>query len=441
MRAVDVIRAKRDGGVLSSEQIAWMVAGAANGSIPPYQLSAWLMAVWLQGMTPAETAALTEAMVRSGVRVDLSHVPGLKVDKHSTGGVGDKTSLVIAPLVAACGVPVPMMSGRGLGHTGGTLDKLESIAGFRTRLTLDEFRAQVADLGCALIGQTDDVAPADRTLYALRDVTATVESLPLICASILSKKIAEGIDALVLDVKTGSGAFMASEEDARALAHALVGLGEQSGLKVAALLTQMDQPLGRTVGNALEVRECLDVLRGGGPPDLVALSLELAALMVWLGRPGTALEDARQRVRTALADGAAFRVFRSVVARQGGEVGMVDDPGALPLAPVREPYLAPEDGYVARVDAGLIGRAAVQLGAGRARAEDAVDPAVGFVLSAVAGDRVSRGDPLVVIHARSVDDAAAVRPTLDRAFTVADAPRPAQPLILDRFGLAQGTTR
>ncbi len=437
MRAVDIIRTKRDGGALTADQIAWMVAGAANGSVPAYQLSAWLMAVWLRGMGDGETAALTDAMVRSGVRVDLSHVPGLKVDKHSTGGVGDKTSLVLAPLVAACGVPVPMMSGRGLGHTGGTLDKLESIRGFRTRLTLDEFRAQVAELGCALIGQTDDVAPADRTLYALRDVTATVESLPLICASILSKKIAEGIDALVLDVKTGSGAFMASEAHARALAGALVGLATRSGVKVAALLTQMDEPLGRTVGNALEVRECVDVLRGGGPPDLVELSLELAALMVWLGRPGSTLEAAREAVGAAWRDGAGLRTFRAIVERQGGDVGMIDDPRTLPQAPVRELFVAPHDGYVARLDAGLIGRAAVQLGAGRARAEDDVDPAVGFELAAVAGDRVRAGETVVVIHAASADDAAAVRPMLEQALTLSDAPPAPRPLILDRFGLAR----
>ncbi len=437
MRAVDIIRAKRDGDVLTADQIAWMVAGAANGTVPSYQLSAWLMAIWIRGMNGEETAALTDAMVRSGVRVDLSHVPGLKVDKHSTGGVGDKTSLVLAPLVAACGVPVPMMSGRGLGHTGGTLDKLESIRGFRTRLTLEEFRAQVADLGCALIGQTDDVAPADRTLYALRDVTATVESLPLICASILSKKIAEGIDALVLDVKTGSGAFMAREEDARALADALIGLAQRSGLKVAALLTQMDEPLGRTIGNALEVRECVDVLRGGGPADLVEISLELAALMVWLGRPGATLAAGREAVRRALSDGTGLRTFRAIVERQGGDVGMIDDTTRLPQAPVREAFTSARDGYVARLDAGLLGRAAVQLGAGRARAEDDVDPAVGFELMAVSGDRVRAGDPIVIVHANASDDVAAVRPILEQAITFADAPPPARPLILDRLGLAR----
>lgn len=439
MRAVDIIRAKRDGNALTREQITWMVAGAGDKSVPPYQLSAWLMAVWLRGMTPEETTWLTDAMVDSGVRVDLSAVPGVKVDKHSTGGVGDKTSLILAPVVAALGVPVPMMSGRGLGHTGGTLDKLESIRGFRTNLTLDAFRAQVADLRCALIGQTDDVAPADRTLYALRDVTATVESLPLICASILSKKIAEGIDALVLDVKTGSGAFMSREEDARELAAALVGLAERSGLRVAALLTQMDVPLGRTIGNALEVRECIDVLRGGGPADLVELSVELAALMVWLGEARPTLDAAREAVRRSLADGSGLATFRAIVERQGGDVGMVDDPDTLPRAPLVETFVAPREGFVARYDAGLLGRAAVQLGAGRAKAEDLVDPAVGFELIAVPGDRVAAGDPLIAIHARTSGDVAAVRPMLEQALTLSDAPPGPRPLILDRLGLARGT--
>ena len=441
MRTVDIIRAKRDGGALTREQIAWMVRGASDGSIPDYQLSAWLMAVWLRGMTPAETAALTEAMVESGVRVDLSHVPGVKVDKHSTGGVGDKTSLILAPLVTACGVPVPMMSGRGLGHTGGTLDKLESIAGFRTRLTLDEYRAQVAAIGCALIGQTDEVAPADRTLYALRDVTGTVESLPLICASILSKKIAEGIDALVLDVKTGSGAFMAREDDARALADALVGLAERSGLKVAALLTQMDEPLGRMVGNALEVRECVEILAGAaGPSDLADLSIELAALMVWLGTPGSSLAEARQAVRGALASGKGLATFRAIVERQGGDVRMIDDVSALPAAPVVRPFVATRAGHVSRIDAGLVGRAAVQLGAGRARAEDTVDPAVGFEIVASSGTFVATGDPVIVVHARRPEDADAVQALLAQAVTIADAAPPRPPLILDRLGLARGTT-
>jgi pyrimidine-nucleoside phosphorylase len=437
MRAVDIIRAKRDGSALTRDQITWMVRGASDGSVPPYQLSAWLMAVWLRGMSPEETAWLTDAMVRSGVRVDLSGVPGVKVDKHSTGGVGDKTSLIIAPVVAALGVPVPMMSGRGLGHTGGTLDKLESIRGFRTRLTLDEYRQQVADLGCALIGQTDEVAPADRTLYALRDVTATVESLPLICASILSKKIAEGIDALVLDVKTGSGAFMVREDDARALADALVGLAERSGLRVAALLTQMDVPLGRMVGNALEVRECVEVLRGGGPADLVDLSVELAALMLWLGKGRASMPEARDAVRGALADGSGLAMFRRIVERQGGDVAMIDDPATLPQAPVRADVLAPRAGYVARYDAGMVGRAAVQLGAGRARAEDAVDPGVGFELLAVPGDHVAAGAPIIRIHANSAADADLAREAVGAALSMSDTPPPPRPLILDRLGLAR----
>lgn len=436
MRAVDIIRAKRDGNALTPEQITWMVRGASDGSVPDYQLSAWLMAVWLRGMSPDETACLTDAMVRSGVRVDLSAVPGVKVDKHSTGGVGDKTSLVIAPVVAALGVPVPMMSGRGLGHTGGTLDKLESIRGFRTRLTLDEYRQQVADLGCALIGQTDEVAPADRTLYALRDVTATVESLPLICASILSKKIAEGIDALVLDVKTGSGAFMTREEDARALADALVGLAARSGLRVAALLTQMDEPLGRMVGNALEVRECIDVLRGGGPADLVELSVELAALMLWLGQGVPTMDGARAAVRGALADRSGLAMFRRIVERQGGDVGMIDDPSTLPQAPIRADLVAPRAGYVARYDAGVIGRAAVQLGAGRAKAEDAVDPGVGFELLAVPGDLVDAGAPLIRIHANSIADADTARLAIASAVTITDIPPSPRPIVLDRLGLA-----
>ncbi|BCS34482.1 thymidine phosphorylase [Luteitalea sp. TBR-22] len=437
MRAVDIIRAKRDGNALTRDQITWMVRGASDGSVPPYQLSAWLMAVWLRGMSPEETAWLTDAMVRSGVRVDLSAVPGVKVDKHSTGGVGDKTSLVIAPVVAALGVPVPMMSGRGLGHTGGTLDKLESIRGFRTRLTLDEYRQQVAELGCALIGQTDEVAPADRTLYALRDVTATVESLPLICASILSKKIAEGIDALVLDVKTGSGAFMAREEDARALADALVGLAERSGLRVAALLTQMDVPLGRMIGNALEVRECVDVLRGGGPSDLVDLSVELAALMLWLGNGRPSVAEARAAVREALVDGRGLAMFRRIVERQGGDVGMIDDPDTLPKAPVQADVLATAAGFLARYDAGMIGRAAVALGAGRARAEDAVDPGVGFELLAMPGDRVEIGTPLIRIHANSAGDADTARAGIVPAITITDGPPAPRPLILDRLGLAR----
>jgi pyrimidine-nucleoside phosphorylase len=375
-------------------------------------------------------------MVASGVRVDLSALPGHKIDKHSTGGVGDKTSLVIAPIVAACGVTVPMMSGRGLGHTGGTLDKLESIPGFRTRLSLDEFRAQLADIGCALIGQTDDVAPADRTLYALRDVTATVESRPLICASILSKKIAEGIDGLVLDVKTGAGAFLPDEQDARALAASLVGLAEASGLTAAALLTTMDAPLGRCVGNALEVRECLDVLRGGGPDDLVELSVELAAVMLRLGERAASLDEARTRARATLQDGTALEVFRAIVQRQGGDVRAVDDPARLPAAPRVDIVTAPVDGYVTSLHAGLLGRASTQLGAGRARVEDLVDPAVGLVVRAPLGARVTAGAPILEVHSRDEGTRTGAWPLLQQAVQVGPAPPVIRPLVLDRLGAA-----
>jgi pyrimidine-nucleoside phosphorylase len=301
MRAVDIIVRKRDGGSLTRDEISFFVAGVTAGTWPEYQSSALLMAIVLRGMTAQETAWLTEAMVDSGVRVDLSDVSGVKVDKHSTGGVGDKTSLILAPLAAACGLKVPMMSGRGLGHTGGTLDKLESIPGFRVRLSLDEMKAALVGVGCAMIGQTSQIAPADKTLYALRDVSGTIESIPLISASIMSKKIAEGIDALVLDVKTGSGAFMKIDADSRRLAESLVSIGNASGVKTEAIITSMHAPLGRAVGNALEVAECLDVLKGGGPADLIEVSVELTARMLVLGRVATDRRDADRRVRAAIA--------------------------------------------------------------------------------------------------------------------------------------------
>src|SRR4051812_4619218 len=301
MRAVDVIVQKRGGGALSRDQIRFVVSGVTDGSLPDYQASSLLMAILLRGMTAEETAWLTDAMVHSGVRVDLSDIPGVKVDKHSTGGVGDKTSLILAPLAAACGVPVPMMSGRGLGHTGGTLDKLEAIPGFRVNLSLDEMRTALRTTGCAMIGQTAQIAPADKKLYALRDVTGTVESIPLISASIMSKKIAEGIDALVLDVKTGSGAFMKTEADSRLLAESLVSIGNASGVKTEAIITAMDTPLGSAVGNALEVIECFEVLKGGGPQDLIDVSIELTARMLVLGKVADDLPSATQQVRRAIA--------------------------------------------------------------------------------------------------------------------------------------------
>src|SRR5262252_358484 len=330
MRAVDIILSKREGRSLTRDEIRFFVDGVTAGTLPDYQASALLMAILLRGMTAEETAWLTEAMVNSGERVDLREIPGVKVDKHSTGGVGDKTSLILAPLAAACGVPVPMMSGRGLGHTGGTLDKLESIPGFRVDLSLDEMKRAMARVGCAMIGQTAQIAPADKKLYALRDVTATVESIPLISASIMSKKIAEGIDALVLDVKTGSGAFMKTEADSRRLAESLVSIGNASGVRTEAVITAMDAPLGSAVGNALEVIECIEVLKGGGPADLVEVSIELTARMLVVGRVASDRADAERRARTAIASGAGLERFRQIIETQGGDPRVVDDYSRLP---------------------------------------------------------------------------------------------------------------
>ncbi len=413
MRAVDIILKKRDGGALSRDEIGFFIAGVTSRTLPDYQASALLMAILLRGMTADETAWLTDAMVHSGVRVDLAAVPGVKVDKHSTGGVGDKTSLIVAPLVAACGVPVPMMSGRGLGHTGGTLDKLEAIPGFRVNLSLEEMHAVLARVGCAMIGQTSQIAPADKTLYALRDVTGTVESIPLISASIMSKKIAEGINALVLDVKTGSGAFMKTEADSRRLAESLVSIGNASGVKTEAVITAMETPLGRAVGNALEVIECLEVLKGRGAADLIEVSVALAARMLVLGCVASDRADGECRVRAAIGSGAGLERFRQVIDAQGGDPRVVDDYARFPAAPERHVVTAARDGFVTRVDAELVGRASVALGAGRDRVEDPVDPAVGILLDAKPGDAVHAGDPLLEIHYRD-------RARLDRALALTD---------------------
>ncbi|HZT75765.1 MAG TPA: thymidine phosphorylase [Vicinamibacterales bacterium] len=430
MRAVDVIVKKRGGGALTRDEIAFFVEGATAGTVPDYQTSALLMAVLLRGMTPEETAALTDAMVRSGVRLDLSDVPGVKVDKHSTGGVGDKTSLVLAPVAAACGVPVPMMSGRGLGHTGGTLDKLEAIPGFRVNLSLDEMRRVLATVGCVMIGQTKEIAPADKRLYALRDVTGTVESIPLISASIMSKKIAEGINALVLDVKTGSGAFMKTEADSRRLAESLVAIGNASGVRTEAVITAMDTPLGLAVGNALEVVECIDVLKGGGPADLVELCVELTARMLLLGRAASDRADAERRVREAIRSGAALAKFRQMVEVQGGDPTVVDDYGRLPAVRDRHPIAADRGGYLARLDAELVGRASVVLGAGRDKVEDAVDPAVGILLQAKPGDRVRAGQPILELHYRDRSRLESAVALASRAITIGDAPPARQPLVV-----------
>jgi pyrimidine-nucleoside phosphorylase len=422
MRAVDIIQSKREGRALTAEEIQFFVDGVTAGTLPDYQASSLLMAIFLRGMTPEETARLTEAMVHSGVRVDLRDIPGVKVDKHSTGGVGDKTSLILAPVAAACGVPVPMMSGRGLGHTGGTLDKLESIPGFRVNLSLDEMKSALAKTGCAMIGQTAQIAPADKKLYALRDVTGTVESIPLISASIMSKKIAEGIDALVLDVKTGSGAFMKSEADSRRLAESLVAIGTASGVRTEAIITAMEAPLGRAVGNALEVVECLEVLKGGGPQDLVDVSVELAARMVVLGRVADDLPAAREQVRRAMTSGAGLDRFRQIIEVQGGDPKIVDDPRRLPSVPDRWMVPASRSGFVTATNAELVGRASVVLGAGRDRVEDPVDPAVGIMVIAKPGDEVRAGDPVLEIHFRDSARLEAARRLAGEAITVGDAP-------------------
>jgi pyrimidine-nucleoside phosphorylase len=400
MRAVDLIRKKRDAAELTREDIEFLIAGATTGAIPDYQLAAWLMAVVWRGMTRAELAALTEAMLHSGQVIDFSDLTGAKVDKHSTGGVGDKTSLVIAPIVAAAGLRVPMISGRGLGHTGGTLDKLESIPGFNVNLSLAEFRRVLEICGCALIGQTPEIAPADKKLYALRDVTSTVESPSLICASIMSKKLAEGIDALVLDVKTGDGAFMKKEKDAVHLAELMVETGTRMGKRVVALITDMEQPLGRKVGNALEVEECIEVLSGAGPSDLRELCLELSGWMLHLGRVGT-VPEGKELAAEMIASGRARDTFREIIRAQGGDAQVVDDPGRLPRAQNKATAVTMRAGYVTGIRCEQVGVASMLLGGGREKKEDSVDPAVGIGLEKKVGDEVQAGAVLCTIHYNS----------------------------------------
>jgi len=407
MRAVELIEKKRDGGKLSNDEIDFLVQGYVRKEIPDYQISALLMAIVLRGMDAKETAALTASMVSSGERLDLSRF-GRVVDKHSTGGVGDKTTLVVAPLVAACGLPVAKMSGRGLGFSGGTLDKLESIAGYRVDLTTAEFLAQLGRIGIVVTGQTKELAPADGLLYALRDATGTVPALPLIASSIMSKKIAAGANAVVLDVKVGSGAFMKDRRSAAALARAMISIGVAHGLAVTCELTDMEQPLGRAVGNALEVAEAIATLRGQGPADLTELALVAAAEMLVLGRKARDAKAARRRVEAALADGSGFAKFRELAAAQGGDVRMVDDPTRLPRAPRVETLRAPRSAVVAAVAADRIGLASVHLGAGREKKGDPIDLRTGIVLHAKVGDHVARGAPYADVHAagRPGDDAA-----------------------------------
>jgi pyrimidine-nucleoside phosphorylase len=411
MRAVDLIRKKRDGHPLLDDEIRFLVAGLADGTVADYQWSALLMAIVWRGMDDRETVTLTDAMMKSGEVVDLSATPGLKVDKHSTGGVGDKTSLILAPIAAAAGVPVPMVSGRGLGHTGGTLDKLEAIPGFRVDLDLKRYKEVLDACGLVLIGQTAEIAPADKVLYALRDATATVESIPLISASIMSKKLAEGIDGLVLDVKTGNGAFMERYEDSRRLAEAMVAIGRGLGKAMRGLITRMDQPLGRAVGNAVEVAESVICLRGEGPDDLMEISLELAAEMVVMSGRTKSLEEAREVCRRTIADGSALDRFRLVIEAQGGSPRAIDDLFLLPQPRRRVEIKADRAGVVRSLAARPIGQATMLLGAGRARVDSVIDPAVGAVLHKKVGEAVETGEPLctlLVNEERSLDQATAM---------------------------------
>jgi pyrimidine-nucleoside phosphorylase len=428
MRAVDIIRAKRDGAALGRPAIDAFVTGVLDGTWADYQTSALLMAIVIRGMTAEETSQLTDAMVRSGRRMDLSVLGRPTVGKHSTGGVGDKVSVVLAPAVAACGVIMPKMSGRGLGHTGGTLDKLESIPGFRVGLSPDEFVATLRAVGCAIVGQTADIAPADKVLYALRDVTATVESVPLISASVMSKKLAEGSQALVLDVKCGRGAFMKTRDEALALARSLVAIGTAHGVRTEAFVTAMDGPLGRTVGNALEIEECVEVLTGAGPADLRALVETLGGRALQLAGRVTGDADGRAEIRKAIADGRALATLRAMVAAQGGDPAAIDDPSRLPRARAVATVSAPSDGTLAAVDAELVGRAAVLLGAGRDRAGDPVDHAAGIRLRVSAGDSVRAGDPLADLHYNSDDRLVEAQALCLSAMTYG-APPPPTPLV------------
>ncbi|EKP93770.1 pyrimidine-nucleoside phosphorylase [Thermaerobacter subterraneus] len=441
MRAYDLILKKRDGGTLTREEIEWWVDGIARRTIPDEQVAAWAMAVFFRGMDARETADLTRAMALSGETVDLSDIPGVKVDKHSTGGVGDTTTLVLAPLVAAAGIPVAKLSGRGLGHTGGTLDKLESFPGFRVELSRDEFARQVRELGIAVAGQTADLVPADKRLYALRDVTATVDSIPLIAASIMSKKIAGGADAIVLDVKTGSGALMKSLDGALELARLMVDIGRHLGRRVVALVTDMNQPLGRAVGNALEVREAIATLRGQGPAELVELCLAVGGTMAWLAGKVPDPEAGRRLLARHLEAGDGLAMLRRLVEAQGGDPRAVDDPERLPQARYRQVFNAPRSGYLTAMDAQAVGTAAMVLGAGRARKDDVIDLAAGLVMLKRLGDRVEAGEPLVELHFNDPARLEAARRWLERAFTLADEPAPVPPLIHAVVGaeLAPGT--
>ena len=419
MRMVDIIDTKRNGGTLSDEQLQFFVDGVVDGSIPDYQISALLMAIYFRGMTSAEQTSLTMKMMHSGERLDLSRIPGIKVDKHSTGGVGDKVSLPLAAMVAATGIPVPMISGRGLGHTGGTLDKLEAIPGFKVELSEQEFIDQVAKEKLAIVGATGEVAPADKKIYGLRDVTDTVDSIPLIASSIMSKKIASGTDALVIDVKTGAGAFMKTLDQSRALARALVDIGKQAGLQCMAVISDMNQPLGNKIGNALEIEESIDVLKGKGPADLTELVLTLGSYMVVMGGKAKTPEAARQLLEQTIADGTAYDRFKAMVVAQGGDPRVMDDYQVMPQAKYQIPYPAKLDGVVTKLAADEIGTASMLLGGGRQKADDELDYSVGIELHHKLGDTVKAGEPLLTIYSnrQGIED---VEQLLDESIEVSD---------------------
>lgn len=433
MRAIDIIEKKRDGLELTAEEIDFFIQGYTRGDIPDYQAAAWLMAVYLRGMSERETCDLTLAMARSGEMLDLNDVAPIVADKHSSGGIGDKVTLVVAPIVAACGVPVGKMTGRGLGFTGGTVDKLESIPGFRTDLSPQEFKAQLARIGIVITGQSENLAPADRKLYALRDVTGTVSSLPLIVSSIMSKKLAGGATAILLDVKVGSGAFMKTVDEATRLAEAMVRLGRELGRRVGALVSDMNQPLGWAVGNALEVREAIGVLHEEGPTDLREHCLVVAAEMLALaGRVADSTEGVELAAQ-AIADGSAWRKFRALVAAQGGDVRFVDEPDRLPRAPMVEPIPAPTDGYLQRVNAAQVGMAVVDLGGGREKKGDPIDHSVGVIVHYKVGDRVQKGTPLCTIHASDRVRLERAKVRLLEAHTIGPEPVPPLPLFYKKI--------
>jgi pyrimidine-nucleoside phosphorylase len=434
MSVYELIKAKRDGRELSDSEIEFLVRGFTTGAVPDYQFAAFLMAVFFRGMTFAETVALTQAMMNSGKVFDLSDIPGPKIDKHSTGGVGDKVSLILAPLVAACGVKVPMVSGRGLGHTGGTLDKLESIPGFRTDLSYAQFRKHLRRVGCAMMGQTKELAPADKKMYALRDVTATVDSIPLIAASIMSKKLAAGVDGLVLDVKTGNGAFMTRPEDARKLAETMIAIGKSMGKKVAALITGMDQPLGRAVGNSLEVIEAIEALKGRGEPDLMEVTVTLAAEMLMMGKAARRPQDVCGLVGHAIGGGHALARFRQMVKAQGGDERVVDDYALLPIARHRFTLSAFRSGFVQKLDTFRIGMLSVESGAGRLKQEDRVDPGVAFWFRKKTGDRVTKGDVVAEVFVQDPRLGRRIARELGECYTIGSRKPGPMRLIIERVG-------